>query len=78
MDKMIRIILSIRSEEVLLIFFFMFFIYIKNIWQDGNKFIIHITVWKYIYNPNVTGFVIFLKKLLLCNVSFIELFTRKI
>ena len=30
------------------------------------------------YNPNKTGFVFFLKKLLLCNVSYIELFTSKI
>ena len=31
-----------------------------------------------IYNPNVTGFIFSLKKLSLCNVSYIELFTMKI
>ena len=29
-------------------------------------------------NPNVTGLFFFLMKLLLCNVCYIELFTRKI
>ena len=40
----------------------------QNPQQDGNKFII--LMWPV--------FVFFLKKLLLCNVSYIELFTRKI
>ena len=31
-----------------------------------------------IYNPNVTVFLFFLKELLLCDVSYFELFTRKI
>ena len=37
----------------------------------------HIRRWKKKYNPSVTGFCFFLKKSLLCNVSYIELFTRK-
>ena len=31
-----------------------------------------------IYNPNVTGLCFFLMKLLLCNVCYIDFFTRKI
>ena len=58
------IILSIRSEEVLL--FLVFLIHIKNPSQDGNKFIILIRF-----------FCFSLKKLLLCNLCYIELFTKK-
>ena len=51
-----------------LLIFFLFFDFIKNTSQDGNKFII--LMWPVLF--------FFLKKLLLCNVSYIELFTRKI
>ena len=44
------IILSMRSEEVLL-FFCVWFLFISK----------PITRWKYIYNPNVTGFCFFFK-----------------
>ena len=50
-----------------------------QIYQDFFRFIsILIEGWKWIYNPKETWVLFFLKELLLCDVIYIELFTRNI